>query len=130
MVTSVEIHNEQRESDTENQPENGNYQPVPKVRTKPLAKTCSTPNCSQNQPFRSPPCPKPRRKLKSLSESSTNICNNNSKDIEDVEFPRGPVLLLDPITLQHQTSSRGAPNVNPDGSVEIRQGWSLIRPWW
>jgi hypothetical protein len=130
MVTSVDIHNEQRESDTENQPENGSYQPVPKVRTKPLTKMCSTPNSSENQHFKNPPCPKPRRKLQSLSECSMNVRSNNSKDIEGVEFPRGPVLLLDPIALQHQTSSRGAPNINPDGSVEIRQGWSLIRPWW
>lgn len=130
MVTSVDVHNEQRESDTENQPENGAYQPVPKVRTKPLTKTCSTPNSSQNQPFKSPPCPKPRRKLQSLSEFNTNVCSNNSKDIERVEFRRGPVVLLDPIALQHQTASRGAPNINPDGSVEIRQGWSLIHPQW
>jgi hypothetical protein len=130
MVTSVDIHNEQRESDTENQPENGNYQPVPKVRTKPLIKMRSTQNVSQNQHFRSPPCPKPRRKLQSLSECSANICSNNSEDSQGVEFPRGPVLLLDPIALQHQTSSRGAPNINPDGSVEIRQGLSLIRPSW
>jgi hypothetical protein len=130
VVTSVDIHNEERDSDSENQPENGNYQPVPKVRTKPLTKVCSTPNSFDNQHFKSPPCPKPRRKLQSLSECGTNIHSNNSKDIEGVEFPRGPVLLLDPIALQHQTSSRGAPNINPDGSVEIRQGWSLIRPWW
>ncbi|XP_033610412.1 uncharacterized protein LOC111871969 isoform X2 [Cryptotermes secundus] len=130
MVTSVDIHNEQRERDTENRPENGTYQPVPKVRTKPLTKTCSTPVSSKNQPFKSPPCPKPRRKWQSLSESNANICSNNSKDIESVEFPRGPVVLLDPIALQHQTSSRGAPNINPDGSVDIRQErpGSLVAP--
>lgn len=129
MITSVEVHNEQRETDTETQAENSDYRPVPRVRAKPLTKTYGTPNSANDGTFRSPPCPKPRRKLKSLSESSSNICNNNSKDSEGVELTRGPVLLLDPITLQLQAQG-GAPSINPDGSVEIRQGWSLIHPWW
>jgi hypothetical protein len=122
IVTSVEVHSEQQGDDS--------HQPVPKVRTRLLTKTCSTLNSSQNQPVKSPPCPKPRRKLRSLSESSVKVTDNSGKDSEGVELIRRPVLLLDPITLQHQTSGRGAPSINPDGSVEIRQGWSLIHPWW
>jgi hypothetical protein len=93
IILSVEIHNKQRETNTQNQPESGECQ------------------------------------LKTFSESGTNICNNNSKDSEGVELARGPVLLLDPITLQHQIPSRGCPSINPDGSMEICQGWSLLHPW-
>lgn len=128
VITSVEIHNEQRETDNETQPVNSDYKPVPRVRTKPLTKAHGTPNSFNDGSFRSPPCPKPRRKLKSLSESSSDICNSNSKDSEGVKLTRGPVL-LDPITLLHH-AQRGAPSISPVGSVEILQGWSLIHPWW
>lgn len=129
VITCVEIHNEQRATDPEIQSENSDYQPVPRVRSKPCTEKYSTPNSSHDELLRSPPCPKPRRKLKSSSESSSDICNYK-KDSEDVELTRGPMLLLDPVALQHGAESRGAPNINPDGSVEIHQGWSLIRPWW
>ncbi|XP_021928721.1 uncharacterized protein LOC110834157 isoform X2 [Zootermopsis nevadensis] len=128
VITSVEIHNEQRETDNETQPVNSDYKPVPRVRTKPLTKTHGTPNSFNDGSFRSPPCPKPRRKLKSLSESSSDICNSNSKDSEGVKLTRGPVL-LDPITLLHH-AQRGAPSISPVGSVEILQErpGSLVAP--
>jgi hypothetical protein len=116
IVTSVEVHSEQQEDD--------DYQPVSKVCTRPVTQTYSTQNSSQNQPVKSPSCPKPRRKVKSLSESSVKVSHNTGKNSEGVELIRGPVLLLDPITLQHHASSRAALNINRDSSVEIRQGWS------
>lgn len=121
IVTSVEIHSEQQGDD--------DHQHVPKVRTRLVTKTCGKLNSCQDQPIKSPPCPKPQRKLRSLSESSVKVSDNSSKDSEGVELVGGPVLLLDPITLQHQTSGRAAPSVSPDGSVEIHQGWSWINPW-
>lgn len=121
IVTSVEVHSEQQGDD--------DHQLVPKVRTRLVTKTCGKLNSSQDQPIKSPPCPKPQRKLRSLSESSVKVSDNSSKDSEGVELVGGPVLLLDPITLQHQTSGRAAPSVNPNGSVEIHQGWSWINPW-
>jgi len=121
IVTSVEIHSEQQGDD--------DHQLVPKVCTRLVTKTCGKLNSSQDQPIKSPPCPKPQRKLRSLSESSVTVGDNSSKNIEGVELVGGPVLLLDPISLQHQTSGRAAPSVNPDGSVEIHQGWSWINPW-
>jgi hypothetical protein len=116
IVTSVEIHNEQQGDD--------DHQLVPKVRTRMVTKTCGKPNSSQDQLFKSPPCPKPQQKLRSLSESSVKVSDNSSKDSEGVELVREPVLLRDPITLQYQTSGRAAPSINPDSSAEIRNGWS------
>ena len=121
IVTSVEIHSEQQGDD--------DYQLVPEVCTRLVTKTSGKLNSSQDQPIKSPPCPKPQRKLRSLSESSVKVSDNSSKDSEGVELVGGPVVQLDPITLQRQTSGRAAPSINPDGSVEIRQGWSWINPW-
>ena len=106
VTTSAEVH--RGESDDLEKP-----RPVPKARTLPLAKTASAPSS-----MKSPPCPKPRRKLKNVMSDS---CNVNDRD---------PAVLLDPLALENTSLQRGAPNVNPDGSVEVRQGLSLMCKWW
>ncbi|PSN51503.1 hypothetical protein C0J52_00740 [Blattella germanica] len=67
----------------------------------------------------SAPRPKSRRKTKNVESVDPRDSNE-----------RGPVLLLDPAALQCDIPCRGAPNVNPDGSVEIRQErpGSLVAP--
>ncbi|XP_069687768.1 uncharacterized protein [Periplaneta americana] len=113
IIASVVVHNELRSPYPLKHQENGDYKPIPNVRTKSTTKIASGINSSENSSFVAPPRPRPRRKLKDNSQEPT----------------RGPVL-LDPTALQHQTVNKGAPIINPDGSVEIRQErpGSLVAP--